>query len=168
MHLLPRRWSGIGISTSRFHSRPHASRTNRVVPSRPAIRQSPHFRNRMIDTTVRAAPCRRQTSAHVSTRTVCTQPIFDDIRNFGGGAQAAAVHTTDETRQHPIAEIRSSLHPSIYRAMPTDRPSDLPGRPPSPRIFFGPTGRMESGVGFWEKRCNARTCRHLWVRSRRG
>jgi len=74
---------------------------------------------------------------------------------FRVGSLAAAVHTADETRQHPIAEIESSLHPSIYTVTPTDGPSGLAGKRSSSSIFFGPTGRMELGVSFRDKRRNA-------------
>jgi hypothetical protein len=82
----------------------------------------------MVDTTARAPPCRRWASAHVTIRTVGIQSIFDDIEIFRLSTQVGLVRTADETRQHPITEIDSSLHPSIYAVMPTDGPSGLAGK----------------------------------------
>ena len=67
----------------------------------------------------------------------------------------------------PDRRYQSSLNPSIYIVTPTDGPSDLAGKRSLSSIFFGPTGRMGSGVDFRDKGRNARTCRLLWVRSRR-
>jgi len=101
----------------------------------------------MIDNHCESRALLPTSSALFTTRPVSAQSIFDDIRIFRVrlAGRGPYQHRRRNAVQHPIAEIESSLHPSIYNRDANRWTFGFSRQTMVVIDLFWPDGKMELG-----------------------